>query len=808
MVTPNLPVQPTAFVGRTEELAEIINLLDKPDCRLLTLVGPGGIGKTRLALEAASTLFNRGKAATDFPEKVYFIPLQPLTSPDFILSALAEAVGFQFYPGSEPLLQLIDFLCPLSALLIFDNFEHLLDGVGLVSEILGGAPAIKLLSTSRETLNLQEEWLYQVKGMPFPETERDDLEQFTAIRFFVQSARRVRPNFSLDAERQPVFRICQLVEGMPLALEMTAAWLKRLPIHEIVQELEHGLDILENPARNAPARHRSMRAVFDHSWHLLADAEGDVFKKLSVFRGGFRKEAAEAVAGATRRVLSALVDKSLLRLDNTGRYDLHELLRQYAEEQLNASPEVSRAVHDLHCRYYAGFLVQRPVYTRGQNARTIRAEIDTEFKNLRSAWEWAIEQRDLAEAGKIIAPLGDYYNDQCLYQEGEEVFRRAVLKLRGTTGSTLLFAMQVWGRCLQFLCRFDEARAIYEELLSIARQRHDLLGMGVTLLLSEIAIQVGDYQSAKQLGEECLDIQWQLVQQGDRWGVWDQTFVLANLGRIAGLSGDYVEAKRLLQDAIVAAEKVAAHDGIADARNILGNVELATHAYQDAKQTFGENLVFQKNIDYPRGEMVSLVGLGEATRGLGDYAEARQYFSAALNLAMQIRGTPSALDALTGIADLLMHQQNWEPALQLLAFVLRHRATSHDTKRRAQSLFAQLQAQLPSKVVAAAIERGKSDQLDAVVRALLDNQLSNRSEVYATDQPASNHLTEREREILRLMADGLSNQAIAERLFLTVGTVKWYSHEIYAKLHASSRTQAIIQAKALNLLKGINHYLW
>jgi predicted ATPase len=340
MVT--LPAHPTPFIGRSQELTEITALLENPACRLLTLVGPGGIGKTRLALEGATQLFNRERAAAAFPDKVYFVALQPLTAPEFILSALAEAIGVQFYPGAEPLLQLIDFLCPQATLLIFDNFEHLLDGVGIVSDILSGAPNVKILVTSRETLNLQEEWLYLVKGLHFPQSERDaEWERHSAVRLFAQSALRARPDFSLDADKHAVLQICQMVEGMPLALEMTAAWLRRLPSHAIVQELERGLGILESPARNVPARHRSMRAVFEYSWNLLTDSERDVFKKVSVFRGGFSRDAAEKVAEASLSVLSALVDKSLLQVDAAGRYDIHELLRQYGAEQLNLSDELS-----------------------------------------------------------------------------------------------------------------------------------------------------------------------------------------------------------------------------------------------------------------------------------------------------------------------------------------------------------------------------------------------------------------------------------------------------------------------------------
>ncbi len=804
---PNLPFQPTAFVGRTEELAEIIDLLDNANCRLLTLVGPGGIGKTRLASEAAARLFNRANNAyannaTAFPTRLYFVPLQPLTSPDFILSALAEAIGFQFYPGAEPLRQMIDFLCPLSVLLIFDNFEHIVDGVGLVSDILASAPNVKILATSRETLNLQEEWLYQVKGMPFPEAERADLARYDAVQLFVQSARRTQSDFSLDAEQQTVLRICQLVEGMPLALEMTAAWLKRLPIHEIIKELEQaGLDILESPARNVPDRHRSMRTVFDYSWQLLTNKERDVFKKLSVFRGGFRKEAAQAVAGASLATLSTLVDKSLLHVDTSGRYDLHELLRQYAEERLNVTPEVSRQTHDSHCQYYAEFMAQRTTNIVSHFLSTVFAEVAADLENVRSAWEWAVRQRALAEANKIGWPLSEFYSSQGLYQEGKEVFGKAADSLRDTAHTLFISARQVQGRYLLYLGHYQEARDILEGLLGIAHERQDSQGLSVCLHLSEVALQMGDYQNAKLFGEEYLAWLRQREQAGE--SVWVKTFAFAILGRIAYLSGDYAQARDLLREAIAIAQKFDIPPGIIDARHILGNVELASQAYANAKQIFMENLALQGEVGYRRSEVPSLIGLGEATRGLGAYHESRQYFSHALRIALQINGIPSLLNALTGIAALLQQTGDQEQALQLLALVLHHHAADYETKMRAKPLLTQLAVQLSSDVAADAIEQGKISQLDVLVQMLLDNSLSIRpeqSESLPKNLNVSDLLTERELEILRLIADGLSNDEIAKRLFLALSTIKWHIAQLYSKLDVASRTQAIVRARKLKLL--------
>ncbi len=320
MVLNNLPVQPTPFVGRDNELNEIVDLLVDPSCRLLTLVGPGGIGKTRLALEAGRMMLdgstNGGGSVTRFPDGIYFIPLQSLQSADLLVSTIGDAAGFQFYQGSDIKRQLVDYLQNKSVLFVLDNMEHLLDSASVISEILLNARGVNMLATSREALNLREEWLYPIGGMTIPaENQLDQLERFSAVQLFVQSARRAQPGFSLDTERAGVVRICRLVGGMPLGIELAAAWVRALSCGEIADEIAHGIDILETPARNVPERHRNMRAVLDQSWRLLDEDEQRIMRRLSVFRGGFAREAAEAVAGAAaRHLISPILCKLVSRI--------------------------------------------------------------------------------------------------------------------------------------------------------------------------------------------------------------------------------------------------------------------------------------------------------------------------------------------------------------------------------------------------------------------------------------------------------------------------------------------------------------
>ncbi|MBI1877997.1 MAG: XRE family transcriptional regulator [Chloroflexi bacterium] len=326
----HLPSPATPFIGREKELADITRRLKDPTCRLLALIGPGGIGKTRLAIRAAQHLVDAQPTELIFVHGIIFVPLTPVSSLGGLVAAIAEAANFTFYSNVPPQQQLLDYLREKEMLLVLDNFEQLLtppegedaSGVDLLAEILAVAPAVKLLVTSRETLNLQEAWFHPIAGLAFPEllpapsAERTvaEVEAYDAVRLFVQSARRAQVGFSLAAEQKSVVRICRLVEGMPLGIELAAAWLKTLACDQIAHEIERSLDILSTRLQNMPERHRSMRAVFEHSWRLLVEAEQAVLQRLSVFRGGFQYQAAESVADASLMTLAALVEKSLLQV--------------------------------------------------------------------------------------------------------------------------------------------------------------------------------------------------------------------------------------------------------------------------------------------------------------------------------------------------------------------------------------------------------------------------------------------------------------------------------------------------------------
>jgi predicted ATPase/DNA-binding SARP family transcriptional activator len=363
----NLPVQLTPFVGRKAELADLTRILAAPELRLVTIVGPGGIGKTRLALEAAAA------QRQHYKHGVYLISLAPLQSADSLAPTIAEALHFSFYENTPPEQQLLEYLRHKNILLIMDNFEHLLDGVGLVTEILKVAPNLKILATSRTRLRVLGEQLFPLAGLTYPTggaSERtactDDESQYGAVKLFLQSARRVRPDFVLTNDNLPdVIRICGLLWGMPLGILLASAWIEILTPGEIAAEIEHSFDFLQADLHDIPERQRGLRAVFSHSWQLLSQQEQAIFQQLSIFRGGFSREAAQAVTGASLPDLLAFVNKSLLHHTPAGRYEVHELLRQFAAEKLARSPAVAEEVRGRHSAFYAAFLHQREANLKG-----------------------------------------------------------------------------------------------------------------------------------------------------------------------------------------------------------------------------------------------------------------------------------------------------------------------------------------------------------------------------------------------------------------------------------------------------------
>ncbi len=329
----NLPIPPNPLIDREQELEKINLVLESPQCKLLSLVGRGGIGKTRLAIEAALNQRNL------FPDGVFFIPLSSISSPDYIYLAIADAIDLSLYGSDNPCRQILDYLADREMLFVLDNFEHLVCGANIISEIIQYAPGVKILVTSIERLNFEGEWVFELQGLAVPPAEQlTGLENYGAIDLFIQNVIRTDMNFVVNAEDYPaIANICQLVDGLPLGIELAAGWIRTLSCKEIAKEIEATQDIQSLAVQGIPERHHSLRAVMDYSWVLLSSNEQDILSKLSIFQNGFHREAAQQIVGASLPVLAGLVDKSLLFRSENGNYRLYELVRRYAFSHLDVN---------------------------------------------------------------------------------------------------------------------------------------------------------------------------------------------------------------------------------------------------------------------------------------------------------------------------------------------------------------------------------------------------------------------------------------------------------------------------------------
>ncbi|MEM7117969.1 MAG: BTAD domain-containing putative transcriptional regulator, partial [Chloroflexota bacterium] len=386
----SLPPAPDPFIDR-EELGEVISWLHEPDCRLLTVVGVGGAGKTRLVMQTAV------QQATLFLDGVYFVELAGLEDGSQVPNAIASSLGLTFGDAKPPQAQLEDFLRYKETLLVLDNFEHLLsDGhadmaIELLLALLATASELKLLLSSRERLNLAEEWVFELQGLPFPTDVADPaLASYASIQLFQQTAVRGRRGFDWATEQTAVVEICQLVQGLPLGIKLAAALVKGQTAVQIAQALRSNLDVLTTRLRNVPGRHRSLRATFDYSWQLLTPAEQTLLASLSLFRGGFGLEAAQVVANATLDVLTILVDKSLLSFADNNRYELHVLLREFAAERFGQDDLA--AVRGRYSDHFLRWLGDLAEAIQGSGSKTAVFQIRYELDNIRQAWRWAVAQ--------------------------------------------------------------------------------------------------------------------------------------------------------------------------------------------------------------------------------------------------------------------------------------------------------------------------------------------------------------------------------------------------------------------------------
>lgn len=761
---PSPPVPLTSIIGREHELRAIVQQLQNPLCRLLTLTGPGGVGKTRLALEVAH------QPNETFKNGVCFVSLVGTSAPEFIVPAIADALGFVFSGATELNTQLFNYLKEHQILLILDNLEHLLDGIELLDELLEYAPGIKLLTTSREPLNLRAEWKFEVQGLPVPaHIELNNLESNSAAALFVQRAKQANTNFAFSSESLPaITRICQLVDGLPLGLELAATWVRAMSLKEIAREIESSIDFLATTARDAPQRHRSIRAVFDYSWNLLSTEERRAIGRLSVFRSGFTREAAEKVARATVPLLSTLVDKSLVRHSETGRYDLHELLRQYVNTQLRAEAQEEQEVRRLHAEYYLLLLETHKSKLQSHQQRDALAMLIPETDNIRAAWGEALSNRRLDLIRHAAWTLWYMYELRTYFREGEALIKRGVdttrkslaqlgSKTSGPERTALLSALGTLLAHQAFFCfrlgRNLEAQELYQESIAVLRTLDEASTLAFALGQYGILRSLqGAYEDAVIKVREAIELsravedRWQLAlyttflgmtidDQGDypeAYRLFTESLqICRSLGdpRLISLAAGYLaqtaytlgrltELPDLLREELQAAAETNDRFGIA-----LAGVRMALAAQSrgnaaDAHRMLIESINHFREAGDAWFLSHSLNFEGQLALAAGNRVEAQESFTEAGRVAFATQAFPVLLDALLGLAILDAENDHVERALESVLHVLANPSSNQGTKKRAKRLQLELEAQLTLQQIQSVKLRAQSKTLDAIVQGL------------------------------------------------------------------------------------------
>lgn len=700
----NLRTPPTPLIGREIEVTTACDMLLRDDIRLLTLAGPGGVGKTRLSLQVAADLLHH------FPDGVFVAPLARVRDPDLVGSAIAHALGLREQGDRSLPVILTDYLRDKHLLLLLDNFEHVAGAAPLLTGLLAVHPSLHILVTSRAVLRVRGEHTLPIRPLPLPESESlplEVLEQVPAVALFVQRAQAVTPNFQLiSTNAAAVSAICSRLDGLPLAIELAAARSPLLPPQALLARLERRLPLLMGGARDLPERQQTMRRTLAWSYDLLPLGEQALFRRLAVFEGGCTLEAAEAVGEMNTDVLeglASLVDKNLLYRDAGASGELRvamlETMREFSWEQLTESGEAA-ATERRHAEYFLRLAETANPELRGPDQGTWVERLETEHDNLRAVLRWALDGGESELGLRVAADLGRFWYMAGHTGEGRgwlqtllaqaptaapEVrakalngasvlaFQQSDLEQAATLGEDSLAISRTLGDATGIAVRlnnlgnvmrewseYGRATGLYEESLTLDRNLGNTLGIAITLNnLGSTARHQGDYDRAMALHEESLALRREV---GDTWGV---AYTLNNLGQVAYEMGDVERAAVAIEESLTLRRELGDKHGMALGLPVLGNVARARGDLEYAAALHEESLALFQELGDTWGIAVARHNLGYVARDQGDACRAAALFAESLALFQAVNHPRDIASTLEAVAEMIAVQGRMEQAVRL-----------------------------------------------------------------------------------------------------------------------------------------------
>ncbi len=723
-IASNIPARTHPFVGRGQEVDRMLASIGDPGSRLLTVAGPGGMGKTELALHSLRELL-AGPLARLFSDGVFVVSLHAAdgaSQPVVLAAAIGDALGLV---ASEPVplgTLVIEHLRTRRVLLLLDSFEHLLGARDFVAELLAAAKGLMVVVTSRHSLGLLGEHLLTLRGLDVP-PQASSLasdHNYTALQLFQQQARAVAPDFALDAANgAAVARICRRVDGLPLGVMLAASLVRYLSVDEIASELERDVRFLDTGAASGQ---RGLRSVFDHSWRLLEPQYRRSLVRLVQFRGGFTRAAAAALADASLAGLALLMDASFLRrapaagsAGDASRYEVIEVLGAFIAEQVSAGEEAH--LRSQHSRYFLDWLDELAGEFLGRGQRRAVDALTADLDNVRAAWDWAVMQRDAAALDRAALGLFRYYEMRSLFREGAERFVAAAQALDGpelerararllARGAWFAFQMsrqqeaRAWLEqgvalfrdkadrleqlfCLNYLAAvlqhggdYAAARSHAEAALRLARQCADVHNVVVAQnILSQIAYEVGEFDRARRLAQVSLAL------DRERGNTWSTAFSLVNVGRALLALGEFGSANSCFTEALKIRKAIGDPRGMGYCLNLLGDAAAAQEDSNEARRKYAEALALFEGISNLQGAGESLLRLGRLALTSGELAEAERTLLEALRRASLVGVLPLQLAVLAEMAVVHWRQEDTQ-ADELARLVLCHSAARDVSRAR------------------------------------------------------------------------------------------------------------------------------